>query len=359
MSKVNIVTIQGNWNYGNRLQNYAVSEIYRALGHDPVSLVLQSDPAFIKALKSGIKRHFYPIFRKNLDNPELMMTRGRFVAFKRFSELMDFKIVRSVDEAFASEGLFSVGSDQVWSLAYAEEWDQWYFLREVKPERRIVLAPSVGVGSLNEAKMNRLRVALDGYVYLSVRERRGAEIIKEATGREAAVICDPTLVLSAEQWRGIADSRCTPKEPYILTYLLGGVGTEAAPVLNEVSEQGRIPVLPLTDHQKPGEPDAGPAEFIDLIDHAEHVITDSFHAAVFSTILGTPLTIVHRDGGETIFSNMFSRLEQLSEMLGIEEKIYGSSSYDLARAGEYDGVHEAIERERKKFMTYLEGCLDG
>ena len=55
---------------------------------------------------------------------------------------------------------------------------------------------------------------------------------------------------------------------------------------------------------------------------------------------------------------MFSRLEQLSQMLGIEDKVYGSSSYDLSLAGDYDGVSEAIGRERKKFMNYLEGCLD-
>ena len=122
-----------------------------------------------------------------------------------------------------------------------------------------------------------------------------------------------------------------------------------------MTDHRRIPVVPLSDRQKPGEPDAGPAEFIDLIDHATHVVTDSFHAAVFSSILHTPLTIVHREGG----ASMFSRLEQLSEMLGIEEKVYGSPSYDLAKADDYEGVDEAIDRERKRFMEYLEGCLDG
>ena len=190
---------------------------------------------------------------------------------------------------------------------------------------------------------------------VSVREKRGAELLRECAGIEAEVICDPTLVLTADDWRSVSDGSCTPVEPYVFTYLLGGVGNEASEVLAAVTHHGIIPVVQLTYCQKPGEPDAGPAEFIDLIDHAEHVVTDSFHAAVFSSILQTPLTIVHREGG----ASMFSRLEQLSEMLGIEEKVYGSPTYDLARAGEYDGVPEAIEREREKFMTYLEGCLDG
>ena len=190
---------------------------------------------------------------------------------------------------------------------------------------------------------------------MSIRERRGAELLRECARRNAEVICDPTLALNAEEWRAVADERCTPAEPYVFTYLLGGVGAEASDVLDKVTDHGRIPVVPLSDRQKPGEPDAGPAEFIDLIDYALHVVTDSFHAAVFSSILHTPLTIVHREGG----ASMFSRLEQLSEMLGIEEKVYGSPVYDLAKAGDYEGVDDAIDRERERFMGYLEGCLDG
>lgn len=152
----------------------------------------------------------------------------------------------------------------------------------------------------------------------------------------------------------MSDERCTPAGPYVFTYLLGGVGGEAFDVLDKTTNHGRIPVVSLSDRQKPGEPDAGPAEFIDLIDHATHVVTDSFHAAVFSSILHTPLTIVHREGG----ASMFSRLEQLSEMLGIKEKVYGSSAYDLTKAACYEGVDDAIAREREKFMSYLKGCLD-
>ena len=359
MTTVNIVTIQGNWNYGNRLQNYAVQEVYRSLGYNAVSLVLRNEPWAVRAFKSRVKKTLFPMMGKEINDPELLMTKERTSAFRRFSELMRFKTVRSIDEAFALDGFYSVGSDQVWSTAYPEWMDQWYFLGGVSPEKRIALAPSIGLDSLDEDKLARLSRALDGCVHLSVRESRGAEIIREATGMEAEVICDPTLVLPVDRWRCVADPRCTPAEPYVFTYLLGGRGAEAAPVLDTVTNGGLLPVVPLTDKQKLGEPDAGPAEFIHLIDHAEHVVTDSFHAAVFSSIMGTPLTIVHRDGGTTMFSNMFSRLDRLSEMLGIEEKVFGSSTYDLARAGEYDGVPEAIEREREKFMTYLEGCLDG
>ena len=168
------------------------------------------------------------------------------------------------------------------------------------------------------------------------------------------VLCDPTFVIKAENWRDVSDSRLTPNSPYVITYLLGGMGHEAKDILDRVTSQGQIDVIPLSDRQKPEEPDAGPAEFISLIDHAEHVVTDSFHAAVFSCILQTPLTIVHREGGK----NIFSRLENLALTLDIEHKVYGSLDFDIARACDYEGVSESIEKERERFMAYLKERLE-
>ena len=378
-SKIGIVTLTGRFNYGNRLQLFASISVYRQRGFTPVYLELKPKlPLFERVgrvLKNSLRRCKG---QPPLVSSEKFSTKERLEAFDRFDAL--FETCRLTDCAeldVADYKYISVGSDQVWGCsvivdrygkpailrAIYKKLDQkrfdrfleWYFLGFCPREKRIALAPSVGLDTLDDSQTELLACGVLNFDRISVRERRGAELIKECSGMDAEVICDPTLVLPAEEWRAVADGRLTPDAPYVFTYLLGGVGAEAADVLDRVTDHGRIPVIPLSDRQKPGEPDAGPAEFIDLIDHAAHVVTDSFHAAVFSSILQTPLTIVHREGG----ASMFSRLEQLSEMLGIEEKVYGSPTYDLARAGEYDGVPEAIEREREKFMTYLEGCLDG
>ena len=349
---VGIITLVGNFNYGNRLQAFATYRIVSKLGFTAVHLDLAKRFIMIDECKLLVKK----ILRMHIDNPEKAMTYERVDAFKRFNSQIETRLIKSTRDGYLKQLAYVViGSDQVWNPYFIRRYEDWFMLDFVSSNRKIALSPSIGIGELNDKQAHRLAKSLRTYSTVSIREKRGAELIKECTGMDAEVICDPTLVLPAEEWRAVADGRCTPDAPYVFTYLLGGVGAEAADVLDKVTDHGRIPVIPLSDRQKPGEPDAGPAEFIDLIDHAAHVVTDSFHAAVFSSILHTPLTIVHREGG----ASMFSRLEQLSEMLGIEEKVYGSPTYDLARAGEYDGVPEAIEREREKFMTYLEGCLDG
>lgn len=351
--KVGVITLPSQFNYGNRLQNYAVTSIYKGLGYLPESLELADRPNIERVLRSA-----YQQLRGTgrPPKPEDLMAEGRIGAYRRFNANMPTRYIEGEPRAFAGEyDLFSTGSDQVWNPGYMVYNEDWYLLEFCRPEQRIALAASIGVDRVKPRSGRRIARAVAEFRGLSVREGRAAEIIAESGGPRATVVCDPTLVLAAEEWRAIADDCLTPVAPYVFTYLLGGVGGEASDALREVTRGGCVSVVPLTDRQKPGEPDAGPAEFISLIDNAAHVVTDSFHAAVFSSILHTPLTIVHREGG----ASMFSRLEQLSQTLGIEEKVYGSPAYDLARAGEYEGVDEAIERERARFMGYLKGCLDG
>ena len=169
----------------------------------------------------------------------------------------------------------------------------------------------------------------------------------------AEVICDPTLVLTPEEWDAVSSDSLTPKEPYIFTYLLGGVGAEASDVLKQLHSLNEYPVISLTDRDDGSELPAGPAEFISLIKNAAFVVTDSFHAAVFSSIFETPLSIVHRDG-----VSMFSRLQTLAEKLGIENKIYNGGTLSLETASDYAGVAEQIAGERERFNAYLSLALN-
>ena len=350
-ANVGIVTLPGQFNYGNRLQCYAVSRIYAGYG-------LSSEELSVKQ-RFRVKRTVARIARKALHrqriDPACMMSEKRKSAFVRFGSRIQSRTVARLDSCLTSEyDLFSVGSDQVWNPSQYAYNEDWFFLRFANPGQRIALAPSLGVETVTRRQAYQIARGVRGFQMLSARESRGAEIIRECSGKDAEVICDPTLVLTSEEWRSVSDSRLTPGRHYVLTYLLGGFGPDSKEILDNVTHFGNVPVIPLSDRQKPGEPDAGPAEFISLIDNAAHVVTDSFHAAVFSCILQTPLTIVRRQGG----SNMFSRLETLAQTLGIEHKVCGAPEFDFLRAADYEGVPEAIERERERFRGYLEGCLD-
>ena len=54
---------------------------------------------------------------------------------------------------------------------------------------------SLGVPELPEDKAEELRRFLTPFSALSVREKRGQVLLREAAGRDARVVLDPTLLL--------------------------------------------------------------------------------------------------------------------------------------------------------------------
>lgn len=302
-----------------------------------------------------MKRFAKRLLGREWRGPEELMNPERARRFSSFNSLIDQREVSRLHCMLSNQyDAFSVGSDQVWNPKYMIRDTRWYFLRFARMEQRIALSPSIGLDDLKEEEREMIRKGVEGFVELSVREKRGAELIRECSKRNADVVCDPTLVLEADEWRSIASADLTPEEPYVFIYLLGEAESIPVDVLDRATKGGKLSIITLSDNDRKGEVPAGPAEFISLIDNAECVITDSFHAAVFASIMQTPLVVVRRAGGV----NIFSRLETLSQMLGIEHKIYDSPQFDLSRSGDYKGVPEAIDRERRRFMDYLETCLN-
>lgn len=357
--KVGIITLPGNFNYGNRLQAYATVAIFEKAGCAAEQIELErKTPAIPRAVQFVRSMKYRILGIPILPRQEDMSTPERLAAFARFNMNYPIRRLAELPENFAGQyDYFCVGSDQVWNPNLFAGRDDWYFLRFACDGQRMALSASFGIDCFDsEQQKASVREGLKGFERISVREKQGAELVRECSGLEATVLVDPTLTVSSEEWRSVADGRLTPDSPFVFAYLLGGVGAEAGAVLADVTRNGEVPIVPLTDCQKPNEPDAGPAEFIDLIDHAQHVVTDSFHASVFAMLLETPLTITHREGGG---ASMFSRLDQLADTFGLRDKIFGSEGFDLARAGDYPLVREALDRERERVMAYLEGCLNG
>lgn len=350
MKRVGIVTLAGRFNYGNRLQNYAVYKIYEKLGCESVSLYLTDRLDARREIKNAVKR----VMGISIPNPEASMSLARLDAFDRFNSLIPHQELKTISKCLYKKfDFFSVGSDQVWNPGLIKYNEDWYFLRFARPEQRIALAVSIGLDELNKRQAKIISNGASGFSSISIRELRGAELLHEMAGIDATIVCDPTLVLSADEWCSIADDRLTPDNSYIFTYLLGGQTVESSLVLKNLYDFANYKTVSLSDRQKPDEPDAGPSEFISLVRNASHVVTDSFHAAVFACIFGRPLTIVHREG-----TQMFSRLENLARILKIKDKVFDPESFDLSLASEYQGVDDAIRAQKNNFLNYIGGRLN-
>lgn len=369
MRKAGIITIMGNANYGNRLQNYAVEQALIQAGFLPTTIRNVAAPkprnaSFIQRLRErGLLHQFktlHSIIRKRISNrlyADVMKQREN--NFKAFSQsnlnLSDFEISNARLDSFQHQleqfDFFVVGSDQVWNPHY-RFCSPIDFLTFAPPEKRIAYSASFGIDTLPPETLDRYRQWLDAFCSISVREQAGADIVHALTGKEATVLIDPTMMLQPSDWDKVAkEPQGMSGEKYILSYFLSGETKQKRSYLEELQKHTKHRLVRLLDFKDQAAYPAGPSEFIHYIKHAEFVVTDSFHGAVFSIIYHKPFVVFGR-GSHTV--DIGSRIDTLLLMFGLSNRKASKLGYKPADlAIDYQHTDEVLERERARALSFL------
>lgn len=341
LRSIGIVTLIGEFNYGNRLQNYAVAKLIEAEGFSAITL--DFPPRLCRRVKNQIKRLLgMPL------SPEDQLSIERRERFKSFNELLHFRQFSRYSSTPKGFDGFVVGSDQIWNPYYMLG-PRVSFLEFTRSSKKIALSPSFGVSVLPQNVTGSYRAALYTFPRISVREKAGAQIVANLTGKDAVVLSDPTIGLTAEQWREVSSSDCTPSERFVFVYMLGEIGELERQAIEEVAAFEHASIVMLSDREREGEVEAGPAEFLDLVDHAVHVVTNSFHGSVFSMLFETPLTILGRNEED----DTSSRLKTLVDTFSLQEHVHGSSAYCPTQIDSYEIAVQVIDEERLRIRSYL------
>ena len=322
---VGIITLYGEYNYGNRLQNYALSQALLSLGFAPETIVFRSRRAvFMAWVKRFVKRALSLLRLRPLSPLDQSIP-------KRSAQVAPFT-KKYIPTLYANRHTFDtkkyaafiVGSDQVWNPHYVGRDDD-YFLAFAPESKRVAYAASFGVSSLPSETKNFYREHIASISHLSVREQDGARLIQKLDPKlQPQVVPDPTMLLARKDWQALADQTSLPADltrgKYILVYTLEGLSKsmEAELKKHAKSHGYRIQTIignkPSKDHLIPDVPG-----FLSLIAHADLVVTDSFHACVFSIIFQTPFTVFEREDG----AKMFSRIKTLLDKFGLRAAIFG------------------------------------
>lgn len=354
--KVGIVSLFGNFNYGNRLQSYAAQIVLRKMGFQTNVIYLES---YKERIRDILKEPFL-IIPAGLFSERFKMKRMFWLRQKIFNNFnrtyIDTKRYISIKDIEDAD-FFVVGSDQVWNpKRYNDVKKQLFFLTFTNSSKRTCFSPSFGLSDIPPQWRDFFKEALNGFPKLSVREKRGAEIIKELTGRDATVLIDPTLMLDKEQWLKIAKK---PKNvdfdtKYVFNYFLGDMPAKAKLDGEKIAEELKGRIYNIMDFDSPELYISGPSEFLYFIEHATLVQTDSFHACVFSFLFGKPFLLYAREGKD---ADMFSRMETLFSTFGLKRKFVDSGLKNEIYECDYAYGYEKLKVERKKVITFLKQSM--
>jgi len=347
--KVGIVTVCGNNNYGNKLQNYAIVKRIGSLGY-------ATETIWIQNCSRGIKNFIYSVVK--LPIMDHILCRKRRMNFVRFNKYLNVKnrVVseKGMKRAVKKYNSIIVGSDQVWNPHYFSN-DSIFLLKDVKC-RKSAFSASFGVSEIDENDKGRYVNTLKDFDYISVREEKGAELVRELSGRnDAEVLVDPTMLLDSSEWDTIS---CAPRdvpERYILCYFLGELSDKRMNEIKKIAKEYKCEIINILD-EKNKFYNTGPREFLYLEKHAELICTDSFHSSVFAVLYGRPFVIFDRE--EKGSAKMNSRLDTLVSKFKLKNRYYNGNEITKANLEcDYTEAYKILKEERKKSLNFLEKAL--
>jgi hypothetical protein len=355
--KIGIITLFGYKNYGNRLQMFATQKVYETLGYNAEVIKvkdLKYKEPFLIRIKIFIK--FILQYKSNFNKSNLKRARNtsfKIHAGQHYNESFKYINPLLISDIFhESYSFLSVGSDQIWGW-FNYDIAEFIFLQFAPKEKRIALAPSFGSSKIDEEHAEVFSKGLKGFNYLSVREESGATIIKNLTGLNATVLCDPTMCLSKEEWLNFSEEhQCKPAEKYLLTYFLGKVPPKAQDIIDKFSCEFKI--IQLNSFESPEYYAINPSEWVSYVKDASLFLTDSFHGVVFAIIFQTPFAVYKRFGGE----NMQTRITNILEKFNLENRFEILVNHPFLMKMDFSGTEEILNQENSKVYSYLQKSLN-
>jgi hypothetical protein len=254
---------------------------------------------------------------------------------------------------------FVCGSDQIWN-SYEYFLDPMYFLRFTSKEKRVAYAPSFGTSNVSYYNRNTINKYISEFEHISVREESGKQICKNLINKDIPVVLDPTLLISAEQWKTVLSLSGTDDE-YCFAYFLNQPSPSAVYTINEMRKKMRIIALPINyDCFKKDElAEAGPKEFLFYLMNAKYVLTDSFHGTIFSINFKKQFLTFDRQHStkttqSTRITNILNRLMLANRFVKSEQENVVTTLLEVIS---YDSVDLKLISLRKDSKSYLEDAL--
>ncbi|WP_051199914.1 polysaccharide pyruvyl transferase family protein [Butyrivibrio sp. FCS006] len=371
--KLAILTwVSGTSNYGSVLQAYALQEYLTTQGFDVT--VLNYKPTMDDVIFPSKNTLYY---KKAVDKMHRIAHKNVTVQniLKRTQLVCDEFVSHNIELSKTIHGIgglkkaadefdvFICGSDQIWSMN--KKVNPAYYLEWVPNTKiKIAYAPSLPVHNLNKLKIDFLKQVLVNFDGISVREEETATALTSIVDRQVQSVLDPTLLVDKKLWENLLiDGSADNDEPYILCYFLGkrDFYTKGIETIQKATGLS-VKLIPTSLESAAFNLDmaenVGPTDFLRLIKNAEYVITDSYHATIFSVVFHKEFFLFKRfDDGKKDTQNI--RIYDLAGKLQIGSRIIDSDTSQLwpIEKIDYTKVDECIARLQDKSRAFLAGSL--
>lgn len=356
--KIGILTHYNVNNQGAQLQMYALTEYLCSCGHEVVILTYNKNFDFIpeEGKKNNVSLRSIPYYLKNyLFDKGIGLT---WYNAKKYIVLDKFRNRIYQYQSYRTENLdvVIIGSDEVFSIDVGI--NPMMYGHNLRCKNIIAYAPAFGRTTIplmqEEGCYHIIQSGLTNITYLSARDEHTQIMIKELTGRDVSIVCDPVFLMNF-------DEKVTPvrkiKKSYLLVYAYDAHmkdPLEYEAIKKYAKKRGLITVSVGTYHKWCDMNIVCNAlEWVEYFKYAECIVTDTFHGYVTALRTNKPVALFVRKAINS------SKLQSLMKQTATEDRQFYEFTEDalnqvFERRMDYDNITKTMNRMAQSGKDYLE-----
>lgn len=354
-------------NYGQILQCYALQQFLIKMGHSPEHI---KSYAMNKTMLSKIKYFCGIVLHGDLmlfikSQLEIIL-KGRRINEKSCQSLnISTNINRGFDNFRNNNLVFSgkvnnyndldlisedydaliVGSDLVWGNP-----NKLYCLGfGPNNTKRIAFAASMGGKQIRYRYQKYLyNKYLRRFSYISLREEDGVEEIKKIGFPNAKCVLDPSFLLNANDYRILYNNTNVPNDDYLFLYLLGTqIDVEVNHIYSWAKSKGLKVIYVASKGRNDNYPhdNASIEQWLNYIDNAKYVITNSFHGIAFCIIFRKQFLFTPLSG---LSERLNKRIYCILRKFKIDNRVYKGNFDEIGNSIDYSIAKIEIEKNIEK-----------
>ncbi|RLL42767.1 polysaccharide pyruvyl transferase family protein [Oceanobacillus piezotolerans] len=365
--KIYTITCHDVYNHGASLQAYALMKYLNNMGHNVQ--IINYKPSYLsnhykifkianpKWDQNVFSRLIYLLLKVPMRIPELK----RKKAFDNFTSTYltlspeRYQSNEELKDKLPFADVYICGSDQIWNTVFQNGKDPAFYL-DFAPKQSIKAsyAASFSTEEIDQQYIPFVRKAVKSLDTVSVREKSGVAILNKLGIKDAIHVVDPTLLLSMEEWNQIAEYEF--KEDYILIYDFDN-NDLIRELAKKISEKKGLKIYSIN----PGKVNyadkyfkyVGPEVFVSLIRDASFILSNSFHAAVFSVVFQRNFAIVNRK------ESINTRMRDFLADIGLEDRLINAdfNIKALLKAIDYRKSESILQGDIRKSKKYFDHIL--
>lgn len=308
--KIKTITCHNVYNYGASLQAYALMKYLQNLGHDVEIIDYRPDYLSQRYNLFAISPRVQKKYLLLVPYLAVMIPLRMFKYYgrkKKFNQFTNQCLSLTKVRFFCNKDLkmnppladvFIAGSDQIWNTSYPNGKDPAFYLDFAFSESvKASYAASFSISTIQDKYKEFVKEKISKIDYVSVREKTGLNILSDLGIDNAVQVLDPVFLLSKNEWSKLIPQR-TIKKDYILIY-----DFESNPLLKDLAvklaNENKMEIVSVTDGVKYDYVDrsinnAGPLEFLSLIQNSSCFISNSFHGTAFSVLFEKQFYVLGR-----------------------------------------------------------------